>query len=65
MEFSIGFVGRDFVLLAADTASARSIVVFKQGRSRNIFVGAIYSVFYCSKPLAVLSVNNEVKFFIT
>ena len=32
MEFIIGFVGRDFVLVAADTASSRSIVMFKQGK---------------------------------
>lgn len=32
MEFVIGIQGPDFVLLAADTTAARSIVVFQQGK---------------------------------
>ena len=31
MEFLIGIQGKDFVLVASDTASARSILSMKQG----------------------------------
>ena len=33
MEFSIAFQGDGFVLIAADTAAAHSIVMFKKGLS--------------------------------
>ena len=35
MECLIGIKGQDFVLLAADTVSARSIVSMKQGKAQS------------------------------
>jgi len=40
MEFSIGFQGKDFVLLAADAAAAHSIVMFKQDHEKTIKLGS-------------------------
>lgn len=39
MEFSIGFAGADFVLVAADCAAAHSIVMFKQDHDKTIKLG--------------------------
>ncbi|XP_078485390.1 proteasome subunit beta type-2-like [Ciona intestinalis] len=39
MEFTIGFKCHDFVLIAADTAAARSIVMFKQDEDKMISLG--------------------------
>lgn len=40
MEFSIGFRGNGFVLLASDTAAARSIMMFKQDQDKMIKLGS-------------------------
>nr|CAB3265222.1 proteasome subunit beta type-2-like [Phallusia mammillata] len=39
MEFSIGFEGDGFVLLAADTAASHSIVMFKQDQDKMVSLG--------------------------
>lgn len=40
MEFSIGFRGDGFVLLASDTAAARSIMMFKQDQDKMVKLGS-------------------------
>ncbi|XP_039268383.1 proteasome subunit beta type-2-like [Styela clava] len=40
MEFLIGIRGPDFVLLAADTSAARSIVVFQQDEDKMVKLGS-------------------------
>jgi hypothetical protein len=48
MDFSVAVVGDGFVLLAADTAQARSIVVMKQSKS-------FFSLFFAYPPPAALA----------
>ncbi|KAI8852545.1 nucleophile aminohydrolase [Chytridium lagenaria] len=50
MEVLIGIVGKDFVLTAADTTSARSIVVQKQGEDKSRALNSHNLLLFSGKP---------------
>ena len=57
MDFTVAIVGEGFVLLAADSAQARSIVVMKQ--SKNIFLNSCWLCFATSMVVFVLATTQK------
>ena len=57
MEFSIGFRGDGFVLLASDTSAARSIMMFKQG----MFMFLSYILYWYFRKAQIDMPNNQIK----
>ena len=50
MEALIGIAGSDYVILAADRTSARSIVVMKGNQDKLLSLGTHSAMAYCGEP---------------